>query len=110
MEGHRITHVRQVNLAPLFSLLDHTTEILRLRSLSIESQFTHIDAFKDTVLYLNDDYFITRPLNAGAFATPLYGPVFRIQRSWNIGLIDIQGWYDYTADMEGEQVKSIQCS
>lgn len=95
---------------PLRAFIDHAIELLRLRSLTIESQFTHIDAFKDTLLYLNDDYFITRPLSAGDFATPLYGPVFRIQRNWHIGFIDIQGWYDYTADMEGEQVKPIRCS
>ncbi|KIY61679.1 hypothetical protein CYLTODRAFT_495130 [Cylindrobasidium torrendii FP15055 ss-10] len=71
-------------------------------SLSIESQFPHIEEFKDTLLYLNDDYFITRHMSTGDFATYLYGPVFRIQRNWNFGFITDTGWYEWKADMEGE--------
>lgn len=90
------------------ALSDIVSLLTRFRSsLTIESQFPHIEEFKDTLLYLNDDYFITRHLRSGDFATVLYGPVFRIQRSWKIGFIDLDGWYAYKNDMEGEQVRLV---
>ncbi|KAJ6454522.1 hypothetical protein C8R47DRAFT_222143 [Mycena vitilis] len=48
-------------------------------SLAIESQLANIPDLATTLFYLNDDCFVLRPLSAGDFETPLYGPVFRIQ-------------------------------
>ncbi|KAJ7454666.1 hypothetical protein FB451DRAFT_1278896 [Mycena latifolia] len=48
-------------------------------SLAIESQLANIPELAPTIFYLNDDCFLLKPLSAGDFETPLYGPVFRIQ-------------------------------
>ncbi|GAA5866218.1 hypothetical protein JCM3774_004122 [Rhodotorula dairenensis] len=49
-------------------------------SLAIESQFPNIDFTAKTALYLNDDFFLTRELAITDVASPIYGPVLRLQR------------------------------
>ncbi|KAJ7717069.1 hypothetical protein DFH07DRAFT_347232 [Mycena maculata] len=46
---------------------------------AIESQLPNIHDLAPTLLYMNDDFFLLKPLSAADFQTPLYGPVFRIQ-------------------------------
>ncbi|KAF8211706.1 hypothetical protein K438DRAFT_1807754 [Mycena galopus ATCC 62051] len=48
-------------------------------SLAIESQLANIEDLAPTILYLNDDCFLLKNLLGADFATPIYGPVFRIQ-------------------------------
>jgi hypothetical protein len=50
------------------------------QSQSIESQMAYIDRISDTWLYLCDDFFVLNYLAASDIQSPLYGPVFRVQR------------------------------
>ncbi|KAJ6516459.1 hypothetical protein C8R45DRAFT_960203 [Mycena sanguinolenta] len=53
-------------------------------SLAIESQLPNIENPAPTMFYLNDDCFLLKPMSAGDFETPIYGPVFRIQFDLNV--------------------------
>ncbi|KAJ7130767.1 hypothetical protein C8R43DRAFT_1024938 [Mycena crocata] len=84
--GVRLLHHSDVFRVPQTSLAPNTTArswrdriVPSFNSLAIESQIAHIPDLAPTIFYLNDDCFLLKPLSAGDFETPLYGPVFRIQ-------------------------------
>ncbi|GAA5826985.1 hypothetical protein JCM11251_002195 [Rhodosporidiobolus azoricus] len=72
---------------PALEVLHHTaifedsSSLPTFNSLSIESQFPHLDATGEFALYLNDDTFLldTHRMTAADVGAPLLGPVFRIQ-------------------------------
>ncbi|KAJ6543973.1 hypothetical protein B0H19DRAFT_1169192 [Mycena capillaripes] len=85
-DGVRVIHHSDVFRVPESFLSSDTngrkwrdTFVPSFNSLAIESQLANIDGLAPTIFYLNDDCFMLRPLTAGDFETPLYGPVFRIQ-------------------------------
>jgi len=56
-------------------------------SQSIESQMSHLPSTSETILYLNNDFAIGRPLSPADISTALFGPVFRIYpASWIHGV------------------------
>ncbi|KAI5478002.1 hypothetical protein MNV49_005694 [Pseudohyphozyma bogoriensis] len=68
-------------------------------SLSIESMLPNIPSLGDTVLAMNDDFFTFRDLSHTDVASPILGPVYRMQRGFNVGP-SAPG--TSTADPEGE--------
>ncbi|TKA55467.1 hypothetical protein B0A53_02393 [Rhodotorula sp. CCFEE 5036] len=68
-------------------------------SLAIESQLANLDFTAKTALYLNDDFFLTRELAITDFASPLYGPVFRLQRDLLVTGVSPENTHD-SADGE----------
>ncbi|GAA5891182.1 hypothetical protein JCM6882_006448 [Rhodosporidiobolus microsporus] len=63
------------------ALFEDSLALPTFNSLSIESQFPHLDAAGEFVLYLNDDTFLldTHNMTAADVGVPFLGPVFRIQ-------------------------------
>lgn len=58
---------------------------------SIESQLYNLPSPSETVLYMNNDNFIGRPLNASDISTRLLGPIFRIYPfSWITGALSFE--------------------
>jgi len=54
---------------------------------SIESQLSHLPSTSETILYLNNDLSIGRPLSPADISTILFGPIFRIYpASWIHGV------------------------
>ncbi|KAK4703042.1 hypothetical protein P7C70_g3182, partial [Phenoliferia sp. Uapishka_3] len=49
-------------------------------SLAIESQIPNMEDVEDTLLNLNDDFFIMRKLSVSDVSSPITGPVFRVQK------------------------------
>lgn len=53
---------------------------------SIESQLYNLPQPSETVLYMNNDFYIGRPLTASDLSTRIFGPVFKIYpHSWSTG-------------------------
>ncbi|KAM0756536.1 hypothetical protein T439DRAFT_309018 [Meredithblackwellia eburnea MCA 4105] len=61
-----------------------STVVPSFNSLAIESQIVNIDDVADTILNLNDDFFIMRELSVSDVSSPLTGPVFRLQRDLSV--------------------------
>ncbi|KAF7966442.1 hypothetical protein HWV62_38384 [Athelia sp. TMB] len=68
-------------------------------SMAIETQLVSLaPRLSQTIIYLNDDFFLARPLSRTDFASPLFGPVFRLQSS----LLVASGTPARAPDAEGE--------
>lgn len=58
---------------------------------SIESQLYNLPSPSETVLYMNNDNYIGRPLNASDISTRILGPIFRIYPfSWITGALSFE--------------------
>lgn len=58
---------------------------------SIESQLYNLPAPSETVLYMNNDNYIGRPLTASDISTRILGPIFRIYPySWSTGALTLE--------------------
>lgn len=58
---------------------------------SIESQLYNLPAPSETVLYMNNDNYIGRPLTASDMSTRILGPIFRIYpHSWSTGALSLE--------------------
>ncbi|KZP18337.1 hypothetical protein FIBSPDRAFT_594037 [Athelia psychrophila] len=67
-------------------------------SIGIESQLVSLaPQLSNTILYFNDDFFVTRPLALTDFTSPLFGTVFRLQSS-----LLVAASASGAADKEGE--------
>ncbi|KAJ8296782.1 3-O-alpha-D-mannopyranosyl-alpha-D-mannopyranose xylosylphosphotransferase [Rhodotorula toruloides] len=62
-----------------------TSVVPSFNSLAIESQLPNLPSTAQTALYLNDDFFLMRTLAFTDLASPLSGPVFRMQRDLLVG-------------------------
>lgn len=57
---------------------------------SIESQLYNLPSPSETVLYMNNDNYIGRPLTASDMSTRILGPVFKIYpHSWSTGALGL---------------------
>ncbi|BGP45053.1 hypothetical protein JCM10450v2_000870 [Rhodotorula kratochvilovae] len=77
----------------------HDTVLPSFNSLAIESQLANIPFASSTALYLNDDFFLRRPLALSDLTSPLSGPVFRMQRDLLVSGVSAENTHD---DPEGE--------
>ncbi|GAA5942317.1 uncharacterized protein JCM15063_002968 [Sporobolomyces koalae] len=57
-------------------------------SLAIESQLANLDTDSKSAVYLNDDFFLNKPLSVSDIESPLTGPVFRMQRDLLVAGVD----------------------
>ncbi|GAA5862804.1 hypothetical protein JCM8547_006550 [Rhodosporidiobolus lusitaniae] len=53
-------------------------------SRAIESQLPNLNTTSATLLSMNDDFFLLKPLSTGDIASPLTGPVFRMYREFYV--------------------------
>ncbi|TNY17178.1 hypothetical protein DMC30DRAFT_357508 [Rhodotorula diobovata] len=68
-------------------------------SLAIESQLANIPSTAQVAVYLNDDFFLHRPFALADMASPLSGPVLRLQRDLLVRGVPPDDTHD---DPEGE--------
>ncbi|ORY85412.1 hypothetical protein BCR35DRAFT_330888 [Leucosporidium creatinivorum] len=68
-------------------------------SLSVESQLANLDHVGDTLLCLNDDFFLMQELSPSDISSPLTGPVFRFQRDLPVSSVSPDATHD---DPDGE--------
>ncbi|KAF9209622.1 Xanthine phosphoribosyltransferase 1 [Haplosporangium sp. Z 27] len=74
----------KVEIVPHSEVFHNKSFLPSFNSLSIESQMYHVPGLADVFIYLNDDVFFGKPLNAADFWTPLYGFVFHLESTYRI--------------------------
>lgn len=81
-----------------WNLFNERESLPTFNSLAIESNIGHLDGINEYAVYMNDDLFITNnPINLLDFASPLTGPVIRVQRD-----LPVTGSNTSGADPAGE--------
>lgn len=91
MEGANPSYFQQVSMDALFpeATLHAMSDVCSdgMNSHSIESQLSNVPSTSETLLYLNEDVFIGRPLSPADISTSLFGPIFRVYpASWIHGV------------------------
>ncbi|KAL8287473.1 hypothetical protein RQP46_003331 [Phenoliferia psychrophenolica] len=82
--------VVEINTTEAFESDENDAEEWRNRvlpsfnSLAIESQIVNMADVTDTLLNLNDDFFVMRKLAVSDISSPITGPVFRLQRDLGV--------------------------
>lgn len=67
----------------------------------MESQLANIPIQESTeyLIYMNDDFYVTQPMTPSDFASPLYGPVYRLAGDhWVVGSSDLDFLDKYNAE------------
>ncbi|ORY69275.1 hypothetical protein BCR35DRAFT_269821 [Leucosporidium creatinivorum] len=82
-----------------YSIFDDVGNTPTFSSRAIESQIPNLENCSEFQFYLNDDCFLLGPLTAADVGSPLYGPVFRLQRDFVVNGVSPS---DKAGDAEGE--------